>query len=95
MSIPAGFVITPAMIQYFNIEHVYVILAIVANCALYALGSFATCIIGGLPEVNLAETLYDLDNDPFDEEDDFEDLGDEEPEHDETGIPTTDGEGDE
>ena len=27
----------------------------------------------GLPEVNLAETLYALDNDPYDEEDDEDD----------------------
>jgi hypothetical protein len=30
----------------------------------------------GLPEVKLTDTLYALDNDPFDEDDDFED-GDE------------------
>ena len=34
------------------------------------------CVVNGLPEVKLTDTLYSLDNDPFDEDDDFED-GDE------------------
>lgn len=59
--IPAGFIITPAMIQYFKISYVYVILAILCNAALYALTSFITCIVGGLPEVNLASTLEAFD----------------------------------
>lgn len=79
MSIPAGFVVTPAMIQYFNIDYIYAILAIVINCALYALGSFVTCIVGGLPEVELQETLYSLDNvvDDEYEEDIVDEEGDE------------------
>ena len=52
--IPGGFVVTPAMIQYFKITYVYVILAIIANAAVYAFVSFVTCIAGGLPEVNVA-----------------------------------------
>ncbi len=35
-------------------------------------------IVSGLPEVQLEETLYDLDNDPLDDEDDEEDEEDEE-----------------
>lgn len=62
--IPGGFVITPAMIQYFKITYVYVILAIIANAAIYAFVSFVTCIAGGLPEVNVAKTLDSLDNIP-------------------------------
>lgn len=73
--IPAGFVITPAMIQYFKIGYIYVILAVVGNAALYGLASFVTCVVGGLPEVQLTETLYALDNDP-DEEDEIEEVGD-------------------
>ena len=69
--IPAGFVITPAMIQYFKVGYIYVILAILANAALYSLTSFVTCLIGGLPEVNTLNTLYALDNEP-DEEDEEE-----------------------
>lgn len=72
--IPGGFVVTPAMIQYFKITYVYVILAIIANAAVYAFVSFVTCIAGGLPEVNVAKTLNSLDNipDPSVEEDDEE-----------------------
>lgn len=33
---------------------------------------FLACVLAGLPEVKLANTLYDLDNDPDDEEDDDE-----------------------
>ena len=32
--IPGGFVVTPAMIQYFKITYVYVILAIIANAVI-------------------------------------------------------------
>lgn len=70
--IPAGFVITPAMIQYFKISYIYVILAVICNATLYGLTSFITCIVGGLPEVQLEQTLYDLDNDPHTEEEDEE-----------------------
>lgn len=72
--IPGGFVVTPAMIQYFKITYIYVILAIIANAAVYAFVSFVTCIAGGLPEVNVAKTLDSLDNipDPSVEEDDEE-----------------------
>lgn len=75
--IPAGFVITPAMIQYFKVGYFYVIVAIICNSALYGFASFVTCIVGGLPEVNLQNTLYDLDNEPSDEDsDDFEEIED-------------------
>ena len=35
-------------------------------------------IVSGLPEVQLEETLYDLDNDPLDDDEDEEDEEDEE-----------------
>lgn len=70
--IPAGFVITPAMIQYFKISYIYVILAVIGNAALYGLASFVTCIVGGLPEVQLSNTLDALDNDPLDEDEEDE-----------------------
>ncbi len=76
--IPAGFVITPAMIQYFKVGYIYVILAVIGNAALYGLASFVTCIVGGLPEVQLADTLYALDNDPYIEEEDYEEDEDDE-----------------
>lgn len=71
--IPAGFVITPAMIQYFKIGYIYVIIAILCNAAIYGFTSFVTCMVGGLPEVNLSDTLYALDNEPHNEEEDVED----------------------
>ena len=37
---------------------------------------FLACVLAGLPEVKLADTLYALDNDPF--EDDDEEFEDEE-----------------
>ena len=55
--IPGGFVVTPAMIQYFKIDYIYVVLAVLINALIYAAVSFATCIIGGLPEVNATELL--------------------------------------
>lgn len=60
--IPTGFAVTPIMIQHFKISYVYVIIAILCNAALYAFASFVTCMVGGLPEAQLQETLYDLDN---------------------------------
>ena len=66
--IPAGFVITPAMIQYFKVGYIYVILAVVCNAALYGLASFVTCIVGGLPEVQLADTLQALNEEEGDDD---------------------------
>lgn len=66
--IPAGFVITPAMIQYFKVGYIYVILAVICNAALYGLASFVTCIVGGLPEVQLADTLHALNEEEGDED---------------------------
>jgi len=53
---------------------------VISAATLAAVISLAKSIIIGLPEAKLYETLYDLDNDPFDEEDDFEefDVDDEE-----------------
>lgn len=33
---------------------------------------FLACVLAGLPEVKLADTLYDLDNDPDDDDEDDE-----------------------
>lgn len=83
--IPAGFVITPAMIQYFKVSYIYVIVAILCNAALYGLASFVTCIVGGLPEAQLQETLYDLDNEGDEEYmEEYDSLDDEEEEDEES-----------
>ena len=42
---------------------------VVSASALSGLLSVLTSIATGLPEVDLQETLYDLDNEPYDEED--------------------------
>ena len=42
-----------------------------------AVYSLLTSILAGLPEVALADTLYDLDNDPDDEEEDDDEEGEE------------------
>lgn len=60
ISIPVGFVVTPMMLQNFNIEYIYTILALIINAALYALASFITCIVGGLPEVDYQQALEQL-----------------------------------
>jgi hypothetical protein len=51
---------------------------VIGNAPLYGLASFVTCIVGGLPEVQLADTLYALDNDPYIEEEDYEEDEDDE-----------------
>ena len=51
---------------------------VLSAATLAAVISLGKSVIVGLPEVKLTETLYDLDNDPFDMNDDFEDLDDEE-----------------
>lgn len=82
--IPAGFAVTPIMIQHFKISYVYVIAAILCNAALYAFASFVTCMVGGLPEAQLQETLYDLDNEG-DEDVDYDITDEDEDEDDEEG----------
>lgn len=49
---------------------------VVSAATLAAVISLAKSVIIGLPEVKLSDTLYDLDNDPFDEDDDIEEVGD-------------------
>lgn len=41
-----------------------------------AVYSLLTSVLAGLPEVQLSNTLYSLDNDPYDEEADVEELDD-------------------
>ena len=67
-----------------DVNWVYVLSA----SALAGILSILTSLSVGLPEVDLAQTLYALDNDPYDEDED------EEFEYDEIGIPVTE-EGDE
>ena len=54
---------------------------VLSASALAGILSILTSIAAGLPEVELAETLYSLDNEPYEEEEDDE--------FDEIGIPVT------
>ena len=51
-TIPAGFVITPAMIEHFNISYVYIILAWIATALLGSFTSVVTSMIVGVPEAD-------------------------------------------
>lgn len=75
--IPAGFVITPAMIQYFKVGYFYVIVAIICNAALYGFASFVTCIVGGLPEVPMYHELVYEDPEEDSDDEDYEEEGEE------------------
>lgn len=82
-TLPAAIVVTPAMIAQFNWETAMGIFYAVAAWALSAIFagvlSAAKSMKVGMPEVQLSETLYALDNEP-DEED--EELDAEYPEED-------------
>ena len=73
--VPAGVVITPAMIKALDWRILYVVLAWLATALLAAALSFIKSMAVGMPEVKLTETLYDLDNkvDPDEAEDEDED----------------------
>lgn len=58
VGIPEGFVITPYMIEHFNIEYVYVIVALLATALLYAFASFCHALLGGLPEATYQQSYY-------------------------------------
>ena len=51
MSLPTGFIVTPAMIQHFDKGLLWTVLAWVATALISGIGSFLTGIVGGLPEV--------------------------------------------
>ena len=65
-TLPATIVITPAMIEHFDLETVLGIFYVVLAWALTSVFSGVLSAIksakAGMPEVQLAETLYSLDN---------------------------------
>ena len=71
-----------------DVNWVYVLSA----SALAGILSILTSLSVGLPEVSLAETLYALDNDPYHEDEDFEDDEEYEEPIDEIGIPESESE---
>lgn len=66
---PATIVITPVMIEHFDWETAKGVFFMVIAWALTAVFSgvlsAAKSMKVGMPEVNLSETLYDLENDEF------------------------------
>lgn len=77
--LPVGIVVTPAMLKDLDWSVAYVVLAWLATAFLAALFSFAKSMSAGLPEVQLADTLYALDNESDDDYmTEYEDLDDEE-----------------
>lgn len=72
--VPAGIVITPAMIKELDWSVLYVVAAWLATALIASIFSFIKSMAVGTPEAQLTETLYDLDNevDPDEEEDEEE-----------------------
>lgn len=78
-TMPAAIIITPAMIEHFNWEtakgYFYIVTAWLLTAIFSGFLSAIKSAKAGMPEAQLAETLYALDNDP-DEEDEIEEVGD-------------------
>ena len=72
-TLPAGVVITPAMIQSLDWTFLYVILAWLGTGALSFVITFFKCLKTGLPEVKLQEHLYMYYDEPADSEVKYED----------------------
>lgn len=61
-TLPPTYVITPAMIQQFDTKVIFVILAWLGTGLVAGGLSFIKSIAAGMPETQLADTLYALDN---------------------------------
>ena len=74
---PAAIVITPAMIEHFDMTTAKGVFCTVVAWALTSLFSgvlsAAKSMKVGMPEVALTETLYNLDNDPNEDDEDDDD----------------------
>ena len=68
-TLPAGFVITPVMIQSLDWSFLYVVLAWLGTAIFAGFCAFVRAIIAGLPEVE-TDIMEDEDFDMEDEEDD-------------------------
>ena len=66
--IPAGFVITPSIIQGLEWSFLYVVLAWFGTGILAGVASMLTSIATGLPEVELENNLYMYHDEPADSE---------------------------
>ena len=72
-TMPAAIIITPAMIEHFNLEtakgYFYIITAWLLTAVFSGVLSAIKSAKAGMPEVALTETLYAYDNDPVEDED--------------------------
>lgn len=70
--LPVGVVVTPKMIKEFDWSVLLVALAWVLTALIAAVFSFIKSVAAGLPEVQLSDTLYALENDGEDEPNHYE-----------------------
>lgn len=74
-TLPATFVITPAMIQHFDWHIIYVVIAWVLTALFAGFISLVKSLAVGIPEAEYLDTIDYLDDDEYD--DDVEDTEDE------------------
>lgn len=70
--VPVGVVVTPKMIEEFNWSALLVVAAWILTALFAAIFSFVKSMAAGMPEVQLADTLYALENDGEDEPNHYE-----------------------
>lgn len=72
-TMPAAIIITPAMIEHFDLDtakgYFYIVTAWLLTAVFSGVLSAIKSAKAGMPEAQLAETLYALDNDPVEDED--------------------------
>lgn len=67
-TIPAGIIVTPVMVQHFDIAVVYVVIAWLCTGCFGGIASLLTSIATGLPEVEYENSLYQYHDEPIDSE---------------------------
>ena len=67
-TIPAGIIVTPVMVQHFDIAVAYVIIAWLCTGLLGGVASLLTSVATGLPEVEYKNSLYQYHDEPIDSE---------------------------
>lgn len=70
--LPVGVVVTPKMIKEFDWSALLVVAAWLATALIAAILSFIKSVAAGMPETQLADTLYALENDGEDEPNHYE-----------------------
>lgn len=76
-TMPAAIIITPAMIEHFDLDtakgYFYIVTAWLLTAVLSGVLSAIKSAKAGMPEVSYAESLYALENNPNEDVDDFDD----------------------